>query len=114
MIEKPPKPTIMVYVPTSFSNQPILQEILNGIEEESVFYEVKSVEPNNAVSLAYEAAGTSVLEVGIGIDNSGAVALHYRKMETPLFTLQPSNGKEAQRRLGTNGARLVRGIPFAM
>lgn len=94
----------------------LLVHICAGIEEEGVPYRRESREGGDAVSLAYQAAQESRLGVGIGLDAQGRAALHFERMEPahPLFTL---TGREAgrvhfARNLGSNAARLVKGVPF--
>ena len=95
-----------------------LAKISEGIEEEGIPYRF-SVQPTDSggiVELSSRAAHASLLEVGIGMDQQGNIALHYRKLpdDTPLFKLlQPCNDVEL-RRFGSHAARLVKGLPFRL
>lgn len=67
----------------------------------------------DALSLAWEAARSSRLEVGIGLDRQ-ALVLHYSKLEReqPLFRIPANSGMETVRALGANAARLVKKLPL--
>ena len=69
--------------------------------------------PGDALSLAWEAARSSRLEVGIGLDRQ-ALVLHYSKLEReqPLFRIPADSGMETVRALGANAARLVKKLPL--
>ena len=60
-----------------------------------------------------EAARSSRLEVGIGLDRQ-ALVLHYSKLEReqPLFRIPANSGMETVRALGANAARLVKKLPL--
>ena len=112
--EPPDRPSIVIHVDEGFNANYILQDILYGIEEEDVFFLTKSVASDSAMALAARAALESRLEVGIGLDNMGNIALHYKNMKEPLFSIKAGmgGGEKPERSLGTNAARLVKGIPL--
>lgn len=92
-----------------------VKEILAGIEEEGIPSKLEYVASPDTVSLAYISARQSPLEVGIAVGQRGDVAVHYRRLpeEKPLFYLSPKEGnRDAWRRMGSHGARLVKGICF--
>ena len=94
------------------ANQDKIRLILEGIEEESVPYTLKE-RNDSALNLAAEACQISKLGVGIGIDEE-QIILHYIKLEdkTPLFTIGTNAKDETIKSLGSNAARLVKGMPF--
>lgn len=110
------KPSIIVYIHGAMPVTSELNSILLGIEEEGLPYEVRKSDINTANSIAYNAALDSRLEVGIGIDQSGNVALHYAKLkeDSPLFSCCIKSGENQLRSMGANAARLVKGIPFKL
>ena len=59
------KPSIFIY--TYEPDREDLKEILAGIEEEGVLYEVYEKEQESVEKLAFEAANDSMLGSGIGI-----------------------------------------------
>ena len=75
-------------------------EVLLGIEEE-------------VIDSAWLAARQSPLLVGIACDQEKLI-VHYKNLpaSAPLFTLMYQQDNHARRSIGTNAARLVKGIPF--
>jgi hypothetical protein len=106
------KPAIVVYIDQNFTKAAVLAEVLNGIEEEGIFYNVEKHSVSDARDLAKAASNTTTLEVGIGLDSNGYLVLHYKKMDTPLFEIQYNIETDNVRKIGTNAARLVKGVPF--
>ena len=108
-------PSILVCLSQNFHNERILREALRGVEEESVPYEIlRQDKADDGVSLAYLGAGRSTLEVGIGLDENGCLAVHYRKLppERPLFRIDYTREFKAIRSVCANAARLVKNTPF--
>lgn len=109
------KPTIHIYYSSHFSEVPsLIKHFLWGMEEEGVPGSIKVMEEDNGISLGYEAALQSSLEVGIGVGKDGKMVLHYSKLPPtePLFILDDESNTGVLRSLGTNAARLVKGVPF--
>jgi len=90
----------------------VLRQLQYGMEEEGVPWEIE-VGGETALALAWEAARSSRLEVGIGLDTQ-AVILHYSKLkqDAPLLHISVHSGEEAVRALGANAARLVKKLPL--
>lgn len=89
------------------------KEILWGIEEEEIPYKVQCINLENANTLGHMGACDSKLGVGIGISED-KIILTTNKLdkEEPLFYLKLDEKDEILRKLGSNAARLVKGIPF--
>lgn len=92
--------------------QQYLKLVQEGIEEEGVPYYTEQVN-DEALILAGRACQASRLGVGIGIDRT-QVILHYIKLEdnTPLFTVGVYAENDIIKAIGSNAARLVKGMPF--
>ena len=107
-------PSIVICLAEGLNGTRVLREVLKGVEEESIPVEIVSSTADNAVSLAYQGAQQSELEVGIGIDRKNNLAVHYRKLPpgNPLFLLDYSNSFEEVRNTSANAARLVKNTPF--
>ena len=90
-----------------------IKEILLGIEEEGIPYQVEDKQFGSAVEIAHEASLESTLGVGIGIDNN-YIVLHYNKLkeESPIFKIKFISEDKQKRSLGANAARLVTRMPF--
>ena len=107
-------PSIVIYLAEGLNGTRVLREVLKGVEEESIPVEIVSSTTDNAVSLAYQGAQQSGLEVGIGIDRKNNLAVHYRKLppENPLFLLDYTKSFEEVKSTSANAARLVKNTPF--
>lgn len=94
--------------------QSALSSISSGIEEEGIPYELVRI-PNESIKTAsFRAADSSRLSVGIALGESEA-ALHYSKLrkDAPLFWLKDDTfNAHLLRNLGSNAARLVKGVAF--
>jgi hypothetical protein len=114
LIENQAKPSIKVAISRNFNNPGVLKEITSGIEEESIPFEVVNIPNDDAVELAYQAALESILDVGVGADSKGSLAVHYKKLRKnkPLFKLNYEADFDKLKTVCANSARLVKGIPF--
>lgn len=91
------------------------QPVLWGLEEEGIPFEIREVNNGTVVDMAKQAADGSPFNVGIGVGKNGAIVLHHHDLptEAPLFSLTFGSGLPVSlRRLGTNAARLVKGLPL--
>lgn len=93
------------------------QQVLWGIEEESIPYKIQQDSVKPIKDRAYAAAQQSALSVGIACTSTELV-VHYKNLESdkPLFHMQynPSLSLNELRNLGNNAARLVKGLPFKL
>ncbi len=92
---------------------PVLTEICLGIEEEGIPYKTVELSGTKGIeNLSFKAAESSRLGVGIGVGSE--IALHYIKLkeDDPLFKIALTEDKEKLRSVGSNAARLVKGMPF--
>lgn len=106
------RPAIHVYY-SPLLNDSSFRPLLYGMEEEGIPSVLKKKEGNNSLELGHQAATDSILGVGIGVGADNQIVLHYAKLpkDQPLFQIK-QNEKNKQRILGSNAARLVKGIPF--
>lgn len=107
-----PKPEIQVFYNKNSVNKSIVTQVLLGIEEEGIPYSLIEKDSNKGVYLAYKAAESSHLGVGIGIGDK--LVLHYIKLkeDEPLFQIAVEDNETKLRALGANAARLVKRMPF--
>jgi hypothetical protein len=107
------KPSINVYYNSISDNISRAREVLFGIEEEGIPYEIIKKDDKDAVDLSYIACEQSSLGVGIGIDGKN-IAIHYIKLkkDIPLYEMSIESNDFILRALGINAARLVKGVPF--
>ncbi|AJA48347.1 hypothetical protein CPAST_c22770 [Clostridium pasteurianum DSM 525 = ATCC 6013] len=108
------KPTINVYFNPNIKDKNILNNILLGMEEESIPYKIEENSEKDSVKLGYIAAKNSKLEVGIGIGTDNIIVIHYSKLtlNNPLFKVKITDTKKNIRFIGANAARLVKKNPF--
>ncbi|WP_099975033.1 glycerol dehydratase reactivase beta/small subunit family protein [Lactobacillus terrae] len=109
------KPSI--YIASGIDNKNIKQ-IYYGIEEEEIPFtfvddeKIENLSSMETIKKAYQASLSSQLGVGIAFDDSFAY-LHQKSLpeNEPLFRVRTTD-LENLNQLGTNAARLVKGIPF--
>lgn len=120
--EETDRPAVVIRVDEAWWATPVLAEVLAGLEEEGVPGRVDrsagpvvSRDQPVAVVLAHQAATASSLEVGIGLDGTGALALHQRRQpeDSPLMVI-PARLVDlpTARAMGINAARLVKVQPL--
>ncbi|WP_097027424.1 glycerol dehydratase reactivase beta/small subunit family protein [Clostridium peptidivorans] len=111
-VEKP-----AIFVITNNAEKLILKELLAGIEEEGIPYDVKNITFNESNVLRYlhEASQKSRMGIAVAIINN-RIILHHNKLkqEKPLIdiTLNFYNKKEKARTIGSNAARLYKVMPL--
>ncbi|WP_084295501.1 glycerol dehydratase reactivase beta/small subunit family protein [Desulfitibacter alkalitolerans] len=108
------KPHVCIAIDKNFDNKPLIREVTAGLEEEGIPYRIILSE-GDAVTLAIEAAAVSHFEAGIGVgsDHSIAVSQNRQSFNKPLFYVSGTEGRlEIWRVIGSNAARMVKGIPF--
>ena len=107
------KPAIKVFYDKYKLKEEDIKEILWGIEEEGIPYEIFPVHIKSAVESSYKASLESSIGVGIGIDEE-MIVLHYNKLkkDSPLFSIKRNSDPTKVRSLGANAARLVVKMPF--
>jgi hypothetical protein len=93
----------------------VLLQVLYGIEEEGIPVELINSKATNPLYESYQGALESPLLVGVGVMND-QVVVHYRNLpeNSPVFQVERASTKDIEtlRALGSNAARLVKGIPF--
>ena len=113
---EPIRPLIEVYWTGPLFSELLRQRLAEGMEEEGVPYRFSEHTGADAVSLSSQAAHASTLEVGIGLDAEGNMAVHTRRLpaDQPLFLAAWPHDTAALRRFGSHAARLVKGLPFRL
>jgi hypothetical protein len=108
------KPTIKIYYDSRIGDITFFHELLLGIEEEGIPYEIKGMDGESSMVYSFKAAEESRLDVGLGIGHDGYVTLHHVKLkrDRPLFRINANIQHTSLRLLGSNAARLVKGVPF--
>ena len=106
------KPSVKVYYDSASLSVTDILNVLLGIEEEGIPYDVQPREGEDLLDLAHHASIDSRIGVGIGISKEG-IALQYEKLDrsAPLFKIRLYQ-KDLYRKIGSNAARLVKKMPF--
>lgn len=110
-LEKP-----CIFVCLNNQKEPFLKEILAGIEEEGIPYDVRNINLNESTILreVYAAAQESRMGIAIGVMDT-RIVLHFNKLkeEKPLIDVKLNlYEKEKARIVGCNAARLYKIMPF--
>lgn len=107
---------IILCVHPKVAEAEVVLEMTYGIEEEGIPHRLVVSEAVGAKALAEEAVRLSQLGVGIGIDEEGLAVLYQEKLPEGhfLFQEQLPRTRRPLRDLGSDAARLVKGIPFKM
>lgn len=103
------KPAIIIY--TNQPDEDLLREVLAGIEEEGVLYQVVSRE-GELDELAFDAAKESMLGSGIGVLGKRlAMQMARLPLGRNVFELNTPSFWQC-RNLGANSARAIKKMPF--
>lgn len=107
------KPVIKVNYNDDIREIGEIYQVLLGMEEEGIPFEISPISSGNATQIGYKASLESPLGVGIGIDTKNIV-LHFNKLEedNPIFIIDFKSSWHKKRSLGANAARLVTKMPF--
>jgi hypothetical protein len=106
------KPSVKVFYDQGNFSIADFDDVLLGIEEEGIPYDVQGRDSSDVLGLAFEASRSSRVGVGIGISKEGIV-LQYEKLEkdSPIFRIKIYQ-IDSYRIIGSNAARLVKKMPF--
>ena len=110
---KAAKPSIKLYYSEQLADKKVIESILYGAEEEGIPVEVVGSSERDFLNLAHKASMDSNLSTGIGVNDTMA-AVHYGKLpiHSPVFQVSVNAGEDALRKVGSNGARLVKRLPL--
>jgi hypothetical protein len=107
---------IVIFTKKNLMGYANVKEILYGIEEEEVPFEIwqKDLKTEDIVSAAHAAAMRSIFNVGVCCSKD-VIIIHHCKLErkNPLFYLLGDQcTRKNARYIGNNAARFVKGLPF--
>jgi len=104
------KPVIKIFA--TKASERFLKEVLAGIEEEGVLYEVEISEYGTSKELATKAATESLLETGIGIDEESASITICKLPKNSSLQSYSCLNNDQLRLAGSNAARIIKGLPL--
>ena len=106
-----------IYVRALQNEAVIFKQILYGMEEEGIPFELQKMQSYDVIYESHLASMESALLVGVAYLND-QVVIHYRNLplDAPIFNESRLASKDNKflRALGANAARLVKGIPFKL
>ncbi|MGM0602713.1 MAG: glycerol dehydratase reactivase beta/small subunit family protein [Bacillota bacterium] len=110
--EQSKKPSVHIGFDAEIAGSKIFKNVCYGLEEEGIPFYYFAGEEKNAEVLAYQAAQGSRLNVGVGIGADNNIVLQHKKLdlEKPFFQKKIDANFQAKI-IGSNAARLVKGIP---
>ncbi len=110
--EQSKKPSVYIGFDAEIAGSNIFKNVCYGLEEEGIPFYYFAGEEKNAEVLAHEAAQGSRLNVGVGIGVDNNIVLQHKKLdlENPFFKQKIDYNFQAKI-IGSNAARLVKGIP---
>lgn len=90
-----------------------VEYIEHGLEEEGVSWAVQSGYEGEGVPVAYDAAVSSPLKIGVSVTPAQRVVVHHKQLpdDDPVFDVAGATTDTA-RKLGSNAARLAKGSPL--
>jgi len=103
-----PEPPRIVVLTTGPEH--LLRAVAAGLAEEGAAYELLPGPPVSATELALRAAARSGLEVGVGLDAAGSIAVHRHGLpgaQPVSLSVEPT--AQAARRAGRDAARRATG-----
>lgn len=113
ILQEVTKPTVKIFCRKGEKLDSLIQQVIYGMEEEQIPWDIVEKEEQDAKVLAYDACNQSVLGVGIGITNKELVLQHEKlPLANPLYIISASSDQKNIRNLGVNGARLVKKMPL--
>lgn len=106
------KPRIYIFTKHEIEEKSF-KDMLLGIEEEGIPYQIKVFGDYDCNKLASMASNDSLLGVGIGIDKN-CIVLHQERLDPNrnVFSIELNSKPEKLREMGENAARIVKKVPF--
>jgi len=109
------KPSIKLYYSRSLNNKWFVDQVLYGAEEEGIPVDVEQMDEEDPLILAHKASVDSILGTGIGLSPTEAVVQQEKlPVQKPVFRALTGSGEEELRKVGANGARLVKRMPLKL
>ncbi|RJT08033.1 glycerol dehydratase reactivase beta/small subunit family protein [Halococcus sp. IIIV-5B] len=111
-VEEDEVPRIHIWYPGKVEPESIAA-VEHSIEEESVSWVIQSGPNNDPVAMAHKAAIASSLGIGVCVTPDSRIVIHDERLQEddPVFDNSETTPEQAER-LGSNAARLAKGIPL--
>lgn len=113
MVDHREKPSVYIAVEDNYQNSSLLDYLCYGLEEEGIPFQMMNDSAKNLYYLAHQAAQASRLNVSLVLGKNNKVLIHHKKLEPEEPFFEKEISKEIQAKaIGSNAARLVKGIPI--
>jgi hypothetical protein len=112
MVDQSNKPSVYIGLQKKYESNHLFDYICYGLEEEGIPFDYY-LSDDHVNQLALEAAHKSRLGVGVAIGDDNQIVIQHKKMnvEDPFFKKKIDKYFQAKI-MGSNAARLVKGIPI--
>lgn len=107
------KPSVNIGVQKEYEENSLFRNLCYGLEEEGIPYQFFLSDDKNVHKLANDAANESRLNVGVGIGDQDNIIIQHKKLNIDQPFLEKKVDEDFQAKImGSNAARLVKGIPI--
>jgi len=112
MADQSNKPSVYIGLQDRYQESPLFNNICYGLEEEGIPYDY-FLSNEDVNQLAFDSAQKSRLSVGIGLGDDDQIIIQHKKLDADQPFFQKKVEKYFQAKImGSNAARLVKGIPI--
>lgn len=112
MADQSNKPSVYIGLQDRYQESPLFSNICFGLEEEGIPYDY-FLSNEDVNQLAFDSAQKSRLSVGIGLGDDDQIIIQHKKLDADQPFFQKKIEKYFQAKImGSNAARLVKGIPI--
>jgi len=112
MVDQSNKPSVYIGLQKKYESNHLFFNICYGLEEEGIPFD-SYLSEDNVNQIAQDAAQKSRLGVGIAVGDDNQIVIQHKKMDvdSPFFKKKIDKYFQAKI-MGSNAARLVKGIPI--
>ncbi|MFP4020600.1 MAG: glycerol dehydratase reactivase beta/small subunit family protein [Halanaerobium sp.] len=112
MVDQSNKPSVYIGLQKKYESNHLFFNICYGLEEEGIPFD-SYLSEDNVNQIAQDAAQKSRLGVGIAVGDDNQIVIQHKKMnvDNPFFKKKIDKYFQAKI-MGSNAARLVKGIPI--
>ena len=112
MADQSNKPSVYIGLQDKYQESPLFSNICYGLEEEGIPYDY-FLSDEDVNQIAFNSAQKSRLSVGIGLGDDDQIIIQHKKLDADQPFFQKKVEKYFQAKImGSNAARLVKGIPI--
>lgn len=107
------KPSVNIGVQKEYEKNSLFRNLCYGLEEEGIPFQYFISEDSDIHKLANDAANESRLNVGLSIGDQNNIIIQHKKLDIDQPFIEKRIDEDFQAKImGSNAARLVKGIPI--